>query len=322
MSISNKDVESKTFTFSKEELEQFHDKGYAGPFELYERGQILKDLEKLKPKLLNTKNSIYKKEKGMSGVTNISNYDRHLDVDFLAEHICRPEIVERVASIVGKDVLCWRSEFFPKYPGDEGTDWHQAENFAAVAGDNKPQIEWPDGSGFQGTLTVWTAFTDSTIENGCMQLMPGTHKVMHYDETRKLDYEDSLINVTEKNGVRRGFFGYDYRQLQKDPNWVPDESKAESIVLKAGQFIIFWSTLLHGSHPHSGKTQEMRLGYSGRYVPTCVKIFPYSDTLDEFGGEASLENHRNVLVSGVDDYGHNKFTSETVLGTPFNKLTR
>ena len=88
---------------------------------------------------------------------------------------------------------------------------------------------------FQGTLTVWTAFTDSTIANGCMQLMPGTHKVMHYDESKVMEYnDDTKINQTEKNGIRRGFFGYDYRQLQKDPNWSPDESKAESMEMKAG----------------------------------------------------------------------------------------
>ena len=295
------------FSFSEAECKTFHQNGFAGPFNLYEPEEMGEYLMKLKPKLLNNRNAVYSAERGISGVTNISNYDRHLDIDFLADHIKREEITDRVASILGPDVLCWRTEFFPKYPGDEGTDWHQAANFANVTDSKKPQIEWPEGSGFQGTITVWTAFTDATIDNGCMQLMPGTHKVMHYDESKSMEYDASKINSTEKGGIKRGFFGYDYRQLQKDPNWSPDESQARSMVMKAGQFIIFWSTLLHASHPHSGKTQDMRLGFAARYLPTCVRVYPYSQALSEFGGQASLEKHRNVLVCGTDQFGHNRF---------------
>ncbi|MFH9663534.1 phytanoyl-CoA dioxygenase family protein [Streptomyces sp. NPDC017248] len=82
--------------------------------------------------------AVYGDEAAESGNTNISNYDRHLDSTFLADHICRPEIVDRVRSVLGPDVLNWRTEFFPKYPGDEGTDWHQADTFANASG--QPQI--------------------------------------------------------------------------------------------------------------------------------------------------------------------------------------
>ena len=78
----------------------------------------------------------------LSGNTNLANYDRHLDNDFLAEHIGRPEIVDRMISVLGPDILMWRSEFFSKYPGEEGTDWHQADTFAMASG--KMQIVWPD----------------------------------------------------------------------------------------------------------------------------------------------------------------------------------
>ena len=55
---------------------------------------------------------------------------------------------------------------------------------------------------------------------------------------------------------KRGFFGYDYRELQIDPNWKPNEEDAVSMEMKAGQFIIFWSTLMHASHPHTGSTKK------------------------------------------------------------------
>ncbi|WP_445397660.1 chlorinating enzyme [Streptomyces sp. LE64] len=308
---------TKTFSLTPEELRKFHQDGYIGPFDLYEKDEMEANLQALRPKLLNTKRAIYSSGKAVSGNTNLANYDRHLDVDFLADHITRPEIVDRVSSILGPDTLCWRSEFFPKYPGDEGTDWHQADNFSNVAGSKHPQIVWPEDADFGGTITVWTAFTEASVENGCLQFIPGSHKTMNYDESKTMDYDPDAINRTEKNGVRRGFFGHDYRQLQKDPNWSPDESKAVSQVMRQGQFIVFWSTLMHASHPHSGLTDQMRLGFAARYLPTSVKVYPYSTDLEEFGGQASLAQFGNVLTTGQDTHGHNRFVDRTVTGHPF-----
>jgi non-heme Fe2+,alpha-ketoglutarate-dependent halogenase len=310
-------IRSVGFPLSKEELDSFHRDGYVGPFDLYPVEEMQAHLKLLRPKLLNTKNAIYKQDKAISGVTNLANYDRHLDIDFLARHISRPEIVDRVACILGPDVLCWRTEFFPKYPGDEGTDWHQADNFSNVAGSKHPQIIWPEDAQFGGTITVWAAYTEATVENGCLQFIPGTHRTMNYDESKAMVYDADAINKVEKGGVRRGFFGYDYRQLQKDPHWSPDESKARSMVMRQGQFIIFWSTLMHASHPHSGVSKEMRLGFSARYLPTSVRVYPYSDTLEEFGGRASLDKFGCVLVSGEDRFQHNRFVNQTCNGFKF-----
>lgn len=305
------------FPLTNQEIEQFHRNGFIGPFDLYEAEEMEKNLRALRPKLLSGKKAIYSQDKAVSGSTNLASYDRHLDVDFLAEHIARPEIVQRVSSLLGPDVLCWRSEFFPKYPGDEGTDWHQADNFSNVAGSKHPQIVWPEDAEFGGTITVWSAFTEASLENGCLQFIPGSHRTMNYDESKTMTYDADSINKKEKSGVRRGFFGYDYRELQKDPDWSPDESKAESQVMRQGQFIIFWSTLMHASHPHSGLTDQMRLGFASRYLPTSVKVYPYSDALEEFGGAASLEKFGNVLVSGKDEFQHNRFVDSTVNGYRF-----
>lgn len=310
-------VRDLDFSLSPEELEQFHRDGYMGPFDLYQQDEMAAKLQALRPRLINTRKAIYSQDKAVSGITNLANYDRHLDVDFLAEHITRPEIVDRVASILGRDTLCWRTEFFPKYPGDEGTDWHQADNFSNVAGSKHPQIVWPEDAEFGGTITVWAAFTEASVENGCLQFIPGTHRTMNYDESKTMDYQADSINKLEKDGVRRGFFGYDYRQLQKDPNWKPDESNARSMVMRQGQFIIFWSTLMHASHPHSGLTEQMRLGFAARYLPTSVRVYPYSNTLQEFGGEASLDKFGCVLVSGEDRFRHNRFVESTCNGYRF-----
>lgn len=307
------------FSLRPDELEQFYRDGYIGPFDLYDADEMERHLRRMRPKLIDSSTSVYSGDNGktISGSTNLANYDRHLDVEFLAQHITRPEIVNRVTSILGPDALCWRTEFFPKYPGDEGTDWHQADNFSNVAGSKQPQVVWPEDAGFGGTITVWTAFTEAVIETGCLQFIPGSHKTMNYDETKSMNYDENTINKVEKNGVLRGFFGYDYRQLQKDPNWRPNESKAVSQQMRQGQFIIFWSTLMHASHPHSGRTNKTRLGFAARYLPTSVQVYPYSTELEEFGGKASLARFGNVLVSGKDEYHHNRFVDRTVNGFVF-----
>ena len=79
-----------------------------------------------------------------------------------------------------------------------------------------------------------------------------------------MSYDPDRINKERKDGVVRGFFGYDYRALQVDPDWKPDESKAVSMVMKPGEAVLFCSTLMHASHPHKGKTDQMRLGFASR----------------------------------------------------------
>ncbi|HET7863547.1 MAG TPA: syringomycin E biosynthesis L-threonyl-[L-threonyl-carrier protein] 4-chlorinase SyrB2 [Burkholderiaceae bacterium] len=311
------DVVTRDFTLSPQELASFKRNGYIGPFTLCPREEMQAHWKRTRLNLLDRSAAAYQDIDAISGVTNIANYDRHLDDDFLAEHIARQEIVGRVSSILGPDVLCWRTEFFPKYPGDEGTDWHQADTFANASG--TPQIVWPEHKEFGGTITVWTAFTDATVSNGCLQFIPGTQSSMNYDETKRMVYDPEQNNNKLKDGVRRGFFGYDYRQLQIDEHWRPDESKAVSMEMQAGQFIIFWSTLMHASHPHSGQSQEMRMGFASRYVPSFVEVYPGSDFIEEYGGRISLERYGSVVVAGKARANGNRIATRTTRGKPFKR---
>lgn len=311
---------ARDFSLTEDELKSFHENGFIGPFTLYTPEEMKEIWSKVRYELQDREHAPYPADIGYTGSTNISNYDRHLDINLLSEHVTRPEIVHRVRSILGDDLLCWRTEFFPKYKGDEGTDWHQADTFANASG--TPQILWPKEDNIkagQGTITVWCGFTDATIENGCLQFIPGTHKHMNYDETKRMEYRPNAINSQQKDGVKRGFFGYDYRDLQIDPNWKPNEEDAISMPMKAGQFIIFWSTLMHASHPHIGKTSDMRMGYAVRYVPTRVKIYPDTEFVVEYGGQISLEKYGAVLVSGKDEYKHNKIVTKNNRGLVFSK---
>jgi non-haem Fe2+, alpha-ketoglutarate-dependent halogenase len=300
----------KPYGLSSEQLTRFRGDGFIGPFDLYDAQEIRLTYKKLRGEIFDRTRAIY----ALDHTSRLAGYDRHLDIDFFSQHITRKEIIDKVEGILGPDIICWRSEMFPKYPGDEGTDWHQADTFAHASGE--PQIVWPMDSRFGGSLTVWTAVTDALEETGCLRFMPGTHEEMFYDESKGMEYRPENVNAIEKDGMKRGFFGYDYRNLQKDPDFVPDEKLAVSIPMRAGQFVIFWSTLMHSSLPNISRTKT-RLGFTARYVPACVKVYPDTTTVNEYGTVLDLEKYGVVLVSGQDAYKHNRVRTESERGYSF-----
>ena len=302
----------KRYGLSSDELASFRSNGFIGPFDLYDAEWIRLLYKKLRGEIFDRTHAIYK----LDHTSRLAGYDRHLDIDFFSQHIIRREITDKVAGILGPDIVCWRSEMFPKYPGDEGTDWHQADTFAHASGE--PQIVWPTETRFGGALTVWTAVTDATEETGCLRFMPGTHEEMFYDESKGMEYQPENVNAVEKGGTKRGFFGYDYRNLQKDPDFVPDENRAVSVPMSAGQFVIFWSTLMHASLPNVSKNRT-RLGFTARYVPTCVKVYPDTTTVNEYGTVLDLEKYGVVLVSGLDVYKHNRMRTDSARSYSFAK---
>ncbi|AAO58149.1 Coronamic acid synthetase CmaB [Pseudomonas tremae] len=306
-------MEMTDFSLTKQELQQFDRDGFIGPFTLYEPEEMKQMHKTIRAQLFNRTHAPYDAPLDVA----ITNYDRHLDVDLLTSHVFRKEIVHRVRSILGPDVICWRSEFIPKYPGNEGTDWHQADTFAHASGE--PQLVWPEGEPFGGAINVWTGFTDATQENGCMQFIPGSHKQMNYDETRGMTFDPVTNNNVVKGQYPRGFNGYDYTTLQKDKSWKPDEASAVPIVMKAGQFVIFRSMLMHSSLPNS-TPDKTRLGYVARYVPGRVKVYPDTDYVKEFGGEYRLDRFGVVQVSGTTTDPKNRVARKSLSGMDLKPL--
>lgn len=312
-------IMTKEIHLSEQQLDSFNKNGFIGPLTIYSPEEMVEIWNTVRRQLPDRTHAAYPSD-SYGAATNISNYDRHLDIQLLSQHITNPLIVAPVSDILGNDVLCWRTEFFPKYPGDEGTDWHQADTFANASG--KPQILWPGETEEQfgkGTLTVWTAFTDATIENGCLEVIPGTHHRMNYDEEKSMEYQCDIINKRDKNGKSRGFFGYDYRDLQIDPDWKPDENQSVPLEMKAGQCVIFWSTLMHASYPNISD-KHYRMGFATRYAPGYVDIYPDTDHVHEYGGNIPLDKFGCVIVAGQNRNAGNRIATHNLLGHPFAVL--
>lgn len=294
MSITEQVLEKNHSVEAEQDKAFFDENGYIGPFTIYEPALVESMWKKARVQLLNKKEAIYRDNK--------MNYDRHLDIKILSDIVSHPDIVRRVQSILGPNVLCWRTEWFPKYPGDEGTAWHQAESFVAFEGGSKLVPTQPHEGSWE--LTVWFAFTDATREMGCLKVIPKTHRTWFFDEHKNIPYDP---NTTMK-GQGAGFYGYDFEKLKIDPDWKPDESQALHFDMKAGQVLMFTSRCLHASEPNITKDRP-RMGFAIRYVPTDVKVYAnHSDHYTHFGEVFRLDNYAAMLVGGQDSFGHNRIT--------------
>jgi phytanoyl-CoA hydroxylase len=89
---------------------------------------------------------------------------------FLAEEdaairafVTRPEFVAIATQLLGPDVdLYWNQSVFKGPEGDKEFPWHQDDGYTPV--EPSPY------------LTLWLALNDATLENGCISVLPGSHK--------------------------------------------------------------------------------------------------------------------------------------------------
>ena len=287
MSISDQVLGKDNFVFAEQNKVFFDEHGYIGPFTIYEPKVTDSMWKEVRRQLPNKEKAIYGDNK--------MNYDRHLDIKILSDIVSHPDIVRRVQSILGPDILCWRTEWFPKYPGGEATAWHQAESFVAFEGESKLVPTQPHDGSWE--LTVWFTFTEATRETACLKVIPKTHHTWFFDEKRNVPYDPNATS---------GFYGYDFEKLKIDPNWKPDESKALHFEMQAGQVLMFTSRCLHASEPNISK-DRLRMGLAIRYVPTDVRVYPnHSGQFTHFGEVFPLNNYAAMLVAGQDSFGHNR----------------
>ncbi|PPR10060.1 MAG: hypothetical protein CFH41_02115 [Alphaproteobacteria bacterium MarineAlpha11_Bin1] len=171
------------------------------------------------------------------------------------EFSCNPNILDVVEDLIGPNIYALSSRFWMK-PGQDGSfvSWHQD---SAYFGLEPNQL-----------VTVWLAITDSTPENGCVRVVPGTHNGDTYSHVETFD---------EKNLLARG------QSIQEI-----DDSGAVDLVLRAGQFSCHHERIVHGSNPN--ETEHMRIGLGIFYFPSYVR--------------STIGRRPASLVRGVDEYGH------------------
>ncbi len=255
------------YKLTTDQIQQFNEDGFIGPFDAFSREEMANfRLEMLAKE--NTKSKTY----GFC-----TPRDRHFEMPNLWEHMTRSAITERVAQLLGPDLLCWRSQLFYKGPHSPAIQYHQASTF--MVEDYLDPAIFPENLSDIFQLTVWVAVDDATPENGCLQFVRGTH-----DRIR-----------TIKFGGEEGFYNAQFSlEFDRDP------SRIVTVPVKSGQFLIFAERCIHGSPPNT--TDRHRLAFNIRVIPTDVPVYTNKEKYRSVynGGKYHLKNWGVSVLRGED----------------------
>ena len=88
----------------------------------------------------------------------------HLIFKWAHELVRHPRILDAVEEIIGPDILVWAVGLFIKEPRDPSEiRWHQDGFHMDLSNNDK-------------ALRAWVALTETTVENGTMAFVPGSHR--------------------------------------------------------------------------------------------------------------------------------------------------
>jgi hypothetical protein len=143
------------------------------------------------------------------------------------------DVAER---FIGPDIALFASAYIskPPYTG-KAVLWHQDGAF------------WPLDP--MRVVTLWLAIDRSTPENGCLRVIPGSHKEDLHD-VRERDDAEAVFGVESAVGV--------------------DESRAVDLVLDPGDVEVHHPNIMHGSNANDSPFR--RCGLTIRYIPTSTRI--------------------------------------------------
>ncbi|MDQ0900520.1 chlorinating enzyme [Paenibacillus sp. V4I7] len=112
----------------------------------------------------------------------------HFREERLLKFLLSDEVLDLVEPIIGPNIGLWSSHFICKDPFiGRATPWHEDSAY------------WNGRvSSFDKIITVWLAIDHSSKENGCMQVIPGTH-TNGFSEYESVDGSQNLFNTQIKN---------------------------------------------------------------------------------------------------------------------------
>lgn len=151
----------------------------------------------------------------------------HLALPVLDRIVHDSRILDAVEDVLGENILAAGSTLFIKEPNTGGfISWHQDARYAGM----EPH-DW---------VTGWLAISNVTEENGCMQMIPGSHIDPLRDHVDTFGEDNLLTRGQEVQGI--------------------DESKAVPVPLKPGQLSLHHPRIVHGSGPNT--SNERRIGFA------------------------------------------------------------
>ncbi len=198
----------------------------------------------------------YERRSGTKSTLAIRNKG-HLKMQLLYKLVHDPRVLDAVESVIGPNILCWSSSLFVKEPNDPAfVAWHQDSYYWGLEPDD--------------VVSAWIAFAPSNIENGAMQVIPGTHKAQQFPHAKSPKGSGNMLSTHEEIAVE------------------VDDTKGVSLLLDEGEMSLHHVKIVHGSPPN--RSSARRYGYAIRYVATHVRQRGDMPTA--------------ILVRGRDDYGY------------------
>jgi len=185
-----------------------------------------------------------------------------------------PQIVELVSGVIGDDIVLWGCHVFCK-PAGEGyeTPWHQDGHY------------WPIRP--LANCTVWVALEESTRENGCLRVIPRSHRDRVLHEHLHEDRTDLTLNQRMAAGSL-------------------DEAEAVDLELQPGQMSLHDVYMIHGAAANT--SAKRRTGVALRYMPaTSVFERDLRPADGKTGLAVNFANRPLWLLKGVDRTGRNDF---------------
>jgi phytanoyl-CoA hydroxylase len=172
--------------------------------------------------------------------------------------VSHDRLLDIAEQFIGPDIALFATHYICKPPHTgQPVLWHQDGAF------------WPLEP--MEVVTLWLAITDSSPDNGCLRVVPGTHT----GELGGLRESTSVDNVLGA-------------EIDRDV----DEADAVDLVLRPGDVSVHHPSIVHGSAPNT--SDRWRRGLTIRYIPTSTRI-----TRPEAGCPYLL---RGRAVPGVNDY--------------------
>lgn len=160
----------------------------------------------------------------------------HLKDERLFEFLLADEVIDVVEPLIGPNIGLWSSGFICKEPmTGKPTPWHEDSAY------------W-DGrfNSFDGIVTIWLAIDEATKANGCMGVVPGTHR-NGFSEYEDMGTDHKIFN----------------RQIKGDSI---NEDDVVWFELKKGTYSLHDSRIIHGANANTSNTR--RTGYTMRYFNT------------------------------------------------------
>jgi len=139
--------------FTREQVERYHREGVLFPVPALSR-----------PEVERFRVGYFDLEARLGGKPSAQQLSQtHLYFRWAYDLATHPAVLDAVEAILGPNILVWTVSIFPKHARDPGyISWHQDGTYWALS---STQV-----------TTAWVALTDSTVENGCMAYVSGSHR--------------------------------------------------------------------------------------------------------------------------------------------------